>query len=334
MEQKSTADVQANYVDETLKFIESDEVREYVRNWPEPLNKDDFVDIVLQAPATLERKIHVLKLIVNQTNTNRMYDECERWVKQLRTALNARYTYPVDATFALDDSYHRRESKMYKTFDEATNYINEQRKMQIGGSEAYDPNRYYSIAKCTPGRYGQEAYLFWILNSVGEIWYFDYLDRNIYPNYYHGILNLPVPFKPGDIIMTDCRPTEKERKVLILENHDTYESVNDDGVTCLFFTEYGGIDAGRLKTNDFLSSPVVNKISVLYRAATYTGELTEDEAPLRVISDAIKADPMLGSRIYEYLRSYKRAHIDLIHRSGEEYFGLSWKSIRKMFRLG
>ena len=94
MKIKPTADVQANYVDETLRFIESDEMKEHLRNWPEPLKIDDCVDIVLEAPAALEKKIAALKSIDEQTSQScekKRYSEINRWARHFSHVLDERH---------------------------------------------------------------------------------------------------------------------------------------------------------------------------------------------------------------------------------------------------
>ena len=67
------------YIEETLKFIESDEMRDYLRtrlDWfgPEWFGRAKCTQVVSFAPAPLERKIPVLKLIAKQTEYDSEHD--------------------------------------------------------------------------------------------------------------------------------------------------------------------------------------------------------------------------------------------------------------------
>jgi hypothetical protein len=174
------------------------------------------------------------------------------------------------------------------------------------------------------------------LNESGEILYSEYFSDQT-----PGILNLPIPFAPGDIVMTDCRPFGHEQKVLILENSDTFDFVDGYGVTCLFVNMYGNIDGGCFKANAFSPNSEDRYVSGLYRAKTFTGELTEDEAPLEVIRKAIKDNPKLGRDLCRYVEGIKARTKILSDFPGEfgdffsnlKYTGVPLKQLKKEFRF-
>ena len=93
-----------SYIEESLKFIESDEMRDYLREyllsgdlkgW---LNRSTCSEIVCFAPASLESKIPVLELIAEQTEPNPKRDndfqDPAKFAKEMRIALDERYSNP------------------------------------------------------------------------------------------------------------------------------------------------------------------------------------------------------------------------------------------------
>ena len=83
------------YFEETLKFIESEEMRAHLRKVaPEWLDRGrrarhTCTEIVSSAPAPLERKIPVLELIAEQTQVEENdFENPAKFVKQSRLAFD------------------------------------------------------------------------------------------------------------------------------------------------------------------------------------------------------------------------------------------------------
>ena len=97
-----------NYIAETLKFIESDEMREYLRTRLDWLGTDWrgrnlCGDIVSQAPAPLEMKVPALELIAEQTECNPEHDFCDpaKKAELARYALAERHNNIPGAAYLL-----------------------------------------------------------------------------------------------------------------------------------------------------------------------------------------------------------------------------------------
>jgi hypothetical protein len=71
----------------------------------------------------------------------------------------------------------------------------------------------------------------------------------------------------------------------------------------LYLLPNGKINSAAFKHNDFLSGTKnrISHVSGLYRAARWEGKLSGSEAPLGIISAAIRANPALGSAIGEFI---------------------------------
>ena len=184
---------------------------------------------------------------------------------------------------------------------------------------------------------GLELIVYWFLDDAGEILYYEFSDEPTHrkPFVIPGRLSYTVPFQPGDIIATDCSPFAEQKKVLILENNDTLDSVDGQGVTCLFINDDNKIDVGYFKLNEFLRYPRHTYVSALYRAKLFDGELTEAEAPLGIISTAVKGSPKLEREIFVYVsqRKLSFAIASGDNYKAEDFSGFSWKALQRSFNL-
>lgn len=304
-----------SYIDETLSFIESEEMREYLhgvheqsnRKWPP---RNFCSEIVSYAPAPLERKIPVLGLIAAQTEPDAEgdYKDPAKLAQQHRIALEERYNNPPGSMFRLRDWCYHEEgfdfgNAFFTDFDSAMRYMQELPKMDYDAD--YAEWLSYSIDKYIPGKNGAlTEYCQWVLNASGDIWYFDY-DISFEPEGWDDIFDylgsnssLPVPFQPGDIILADCRPFSKERRVLILDIGDNSDCCC---VQCLYLLPNGKVRCNAFKHNSFHGPDENSHISGLYRAKLWCGELSKEEAPLATLSAAIKANQALGSEVQDWI---------------------------------
>ena len=337
-----------DYIDETLKFIESKEIREHLRTWRRPLDRDDCGEIVSRAPASLERKIPVLDLIAEQTeyDPERINHDPAIFAKHARLALDGLYNTSPGTVFLIDaccyeDRKHGRE--LFTTFEAVKKYIHETGVIYSVNPNPHDYLWFY-VEKWIPGEDGKmNCPIYYYLNSLGEVWYFDYTSEYEPDDYgdtlgffdHSGDANLAVPFLPGDIIIADCSPFAEERKVLILENLDSMNMVDCCGVRCLHITQSGKIDECALKHNSFIRYSEHTYVSVLYRATVYNGELTESETPLSIVSNAVKENPELGHKIHEYLINLSLSASEETRSSKKEdkYEGIEWEELKNKFGL-
>ena len=346
MQDSKEGSLMKSYIEESLKFIESDEMRNYLmsvnlKGW---INRSKCASIVCFAPASLERKIPVLELIAEQTEIDEKHFELHdpaKYAKQMRIALDERYNNPPGTVFWLQDWYYYEKGCMYgdaffSEFDAAIRFIKEENDRNAEHHE--NPEDYYShsIIKCIPGENGiLLEYCEWILSHSGDIWYFDYDYNNKFaPEDWDDIFdycglnsNLPVPFQPGDIVIADCSPFSSKRKVLIVDIGDNHDCC---AIQCLYLVPNGKFRFSAFKHNSFhLLFRENSHISALYRAKKYNGELTEEEAPLGLISEAIKNDPSIWERMLEY--NSKNEHYN--HDDENDYHGVKWEPFKEHFGL-
>ena len=306
-----------SYLEASLAFLESQEMRDYLR---EELPKFrwaamDCAHIVAYAPAPIEQKLPVLEQIVREAVPELAFDGepftvyAARFARSCRTALEERYSGTEGAMFWLQASSYDEDrsclfdNAFFTEFDAALRYL-EQLETESPEDYAFE-GLSYTITKHVPDGTGElKKYCTWYLNNARELWYFEY-EYNNHPDdwedlldYGGAFLNLPVPFQPGDIVLADCLPYASPRRVLILDVGDNRDccclsalSINEGG--CMFTSAF--------KHNGFLRHSESSSVSGLYRAIRWTGELTAEEEPFAILSPLVHAKPELGVEIEEYI---------------------------------
>lgn len=329
-----------NYIEASLVFLESEEMRDYLREelpkfrW----NAMACADIVAYAPASIEQKLAALERIAKEAEPEPAWDGepftkyAAAFARACRMALEERYSGPEHAMFWLrgesydEDMYSYildSDISFYTTFftefDAAVRYLEKlaNEEPDIYGFEGLS----YTITKYVPnGGGGLKEYCTWYLNNAREICYFDYEEApegwESLIDYCGSGLNLPVPFQPGDIVTADCLPCAPPCRVLILE-------VGDNRDCCclqvLSIGEGGRLFANAFKHNSFLRHPEGSYVSGLYRAVRWTGELNAGEEPFAVLSPLICAKPELGIEIGNY-----------VHNGAK---GRDWPEVKEAFGL-
>ncbi len=310
-----------DYIDTALAFIESEEMRDYLREELPKLRGAamDCAQIVAFAPAPIEKKLPVLEQIARDpdpevANDGKPFTEAAaRYARSCRIALDERYNYTEGAVFLLEsDSYDKDKQRyifdraFFTDFNAALRYLEH---TMDAYPEAYVFEGFsYTITKYVPDGKGQLVeYCIWYLNNMREIWYFKYehfgrkqrVDRwKLFNSGGSTVTYLPVPFQPGDIIVADCLPYAPPRRVLVL-------TVGDNMDCCcllvLFIQSDGCLNTAAFKHNQFLRGGERSPVSGLYRAARWNGELTAGEEAFAVLSPLLRARPEVGEEIENFI---------------------------------
>ena len=74
-------------------------------------------------------------------------------------------------------------------------------------------------------------------------------------------LNLPTPFRTGDILYIDCRPFAPETKVTVTDNRSEFDCCNPQ---CEYTGENGEKKCGALKYSHIYKEDVIESVSPLY----------------------------------------------------------------------
>jgi len=87
-------------------------------------------------------------------------------------------------------------------------------------------------------------------------------------------LNLPVPFKPGDIVNLDCAPFADPCHLIILSNENNPDCC---GLRGAFADEEGRIHIDSVKHGHCFPKHYISRLSPLYRMSLYSGPLFDNE---------------------------------------------------------
>ena len=366
------ADVNVNYIEETLKLIESQEMRGHMSEWLAsgkahcPIKV--CAEIVCLAPIPLDQKLSKLQELSKHDNSERPV--VSKYISELQRVIGECHNNPTEHEYYLYVYKMPEEIKSIKfqTFDKAVQYIKSLN--DKADSDTNDLSHYMSILKCdsideyvmrakfsrrqnadditdTSDHWSIKEYsehntsymiekyhpdnnyeIIWFLNDSGEVLYFaDVVDVPLH-------LNAPIPFMPGDIVVTGSNPSSKKNIVLILENEDTFDEVDYHGATCLYMNKHGNLAVDYFKFRCF-GTRTENRVPVLYRAKTYTGELDVD-SPLAIVSKAVKKTPALGRDIFRQLNGFQMLDSSFMP-SGTfsmcNYYGIPWYRFKRGFKL-
>ncbi len=127
-------------------------------------------------------------------------------------------------------------------------------------------------------------------------------------------LNLPVPFKPGDVLQINGFPFGPKVNIVILEVGDNMDccclqalSKGDDG---LWYT-------GSVKHNSIGYRGVFPCISPLYTATTLLRPVDENDQMLFKVQEFIGDDPRKGSRLWNTINNYSNTDTPPVYEKGE-----------------
>ena len=309
-------------IDEALKFMESEEMRSHLLSPTGTPGLWQCFDLIAQSRAPLADKACALKKIADMYP--QLADEhCNpsKMAAQARAALEETNGAPPGSIFILTEYWldpdiewnydeffgdlAKKGSTPFSTYDKAVAHIAEE------NSKLYEADETVSDDVCqwneiTRWDLDQNSNLdeaiTWFLSNSGVIWGYDrewerrnhrflFGDDNFLPGSTGG-LNLPTPFAHGDIITVDMRPFVDVFHAVITMTRDGRDCCDP---TCLYFNKRGVVDFGALKHRSFR----VPNFSPLLRASLYDGDLPELEAPLKVISERVRADESLGDMLFE-----------------------------------
>ena len=205
------------YLEILETFIPSVEMREYLAS--QELDDRKIADIILGAPVPLTTKLKYAK--------GEDYEE----IKQALDALKLN----DDEHFYLFDCWYDEEYFAYEEYPNRPFYdfkdVLEHIKDEIAEcGEDYDETGWYTLRKMvrdpnnTKYKTNICAYEYTLIKD--EVCYFYKPNADEFADYRFSEstdLNLPVPFKVGDVVHIDCRPFAPVRQVKITETGDNHD---------------------------------------------------------------------------------------------------------------
>lgn len=273
----------------------SEDMQQYLRRNIKNLKKWQIIEMVCGAPISLSKKRRIFKELSEYEcveNEEQIDEETFRYYfHEIDKAFDELCVYGDQNGILLLNEYVRFGEDVY--FSDSVPFTNYGKLVEHLEScrdewESKQDFVYYIIDKYAVNINGnfEETYSFVFLN--GELTYFGYFVENFYKSEFWGSrdLNLPVPWKLGDIITIPVTPFSEKRTALILEIGDNWDCCS---VQVMYVTEDGDIEEGALKHADQLHDGKKLLISPLYSAKKYTEKLTGKNELLRNIQFVLKS---------------------------------------------
>lgn len=291
--------VQGKIID---RCIQSEEMRNYLKK--QELSVFTLTDIIAGSPLYLRKKLELYDLIGDNGYTNSFRQETEKALAEL--TLDEGDVLCLEEWWYDNDILGEKASFTgpFTTLHAALGYIKE----SFTDEEWDDGEACWSILeKWVPGNeHGKmdNTYTYYLIKD--EVVYFT-SDDNINNSFsgFHGYvdsmnLSLPIPFKPGDIVILDSLPFVPIRLAILLEVN------NSDccGVQILYRHGDGLWRTGALKHGAGWKD-TWPMLSSLYRLSLYQNELNETDKVLLDIQDYILKKEHNGALLWERINNMR-----------------------------
>lgn len=282
------------------RCILSEEMRNYLKK--QELSVFTLTDIITGSPLYLRKKLELYDLIGDNGYTNSFRQETEKALAEL--TLDEGDVLCLEEWWYDNDILGEKASFTgpFTTLHAALGYIKE----SFTDEEWDDYEACWSILeKWVPGNeHGKmdNTYTYYLIKD--EVVYFT-SDDNINNSFsgFHGYvdsmnLSLPIPFKPGDIVILDSLPFVPIRLAILLEVN------NSDccGVQILYRHGDGLWRTGALKHGAGWKD-TWPMLSSLYRLSLYQNELNETDKVLLDIQDYILKKEHNGALLWERINN-------------------------------
>lgn len=287
----------------------SPELHAYLLARPEQLQTTDYADIITGAPIALTEKGRLLERLSGHMAHSKDADLIRDYSACLHMALQALES--KEAAFSVElwkDGEQLDGPYIAFSMEEARRAIAQYRKYweENAGDEIatyWRIEQYRQGGASDPDGFARPEYTF-AADPNGEVQYFMHDPQKRRVVWAEGAfggdalhLNLPVPYRPGDILEVGCAPYVSKPDYCILTE------VGDDccGVQCLYPGENGRIEFGALKHGHYFSGCFDRRqyLSPLYGAKIYTGELSGEYKFMKPLSKKLHKDPAFGKVLWE-----------------------------------
>ncbi len=306
--------------EEILNLLESPELLEYLLSNPEKLCGFDYANIIAGAPIGLFEKRVLLGKLKNSAELCREPDKVADYIAALDSATAALENSGNETVLSVvlrrcgvdsfvDGAYYAASAESARRA--IREYVSECSDCDWGHMY-WEMKLYLRSDASESGGFMRTGYTY-IAEPNGEIQYFlhNYGRGNKYYTREEEAfgeraadLNLPVPYRPGDILKIDCSPYTDGVHYCILTE------VGDDccDVRCMYPVFDGRIGQGALKHGDYISENacgIKQYLSPLYRARICVEELPESCRFMKSLRVKLRSNPDFGkaiSQVGSYLR--------------------------------
>lgn len=289
------------YIDE---FIKSEEMKSFLKMPHRSV--DTIAEIIFYSPALVERKkIALMELLeeLKQGENQELIENCETYLKYIQEAMG--YIY-ADGVFSIEVcSYIDKNADWDYEFDGLFNNLDHllecvHKNIEEGEITDEDPWLCQAV-KWINDASGRlvEACTYWIVRGEIRFAEIDWklLEGNIENVIALADLNLPVPFKAGDIVEVDLYPFADKRIIEIIEIGDNYDCCC---LQALSRKIDGSWTIGAVK-HGHIGNMIILDISPLYTMTAYDGELPPEHKILTKVSDFIDGKEENGAIFWNAL---------------------------------
>lgn len=232
------------------EVMQSDDMKKYLHDNIILLKPRMINDMIVHAPISLSQKYEIMKLLTD-TYDEECYNKSFKFLSSALYELNNHKSGRVYEVYYCysdeDNNVNESGSELFKSFDNAMRYI----KNDI----IYVDNNTWTILTMWDEIDGE----------LTETFSYCFIDNNFYfacdeyiEAWMSGEVNLPIPFKPGDKIITNGYPFTKESEAIIIDIGDNYDC-------CSIIIELADGETGPLKHSFAFRWDIVSSISPLYR---------------------------------------------------------------------
>ena len=266
------------------KIFSSKDMAEYIRENIDSFEKWRVLNMVCNAPISLQLKQNIFAKMrqyesLSDSQSDELFDP-PYTIGNCLAELDKAYTeleLKEGELFILHEYNSRNNNKVEATvpllnYKQLVDYHREHK-------EYYDENTWHKLEKCISNKQGKwvNTIDYFIFNTeiVGCCSYC----RMGLENYFamDSNIDMPVPFKCGDIIEIDARPMHKKRRAIVVGTGDNRDCCD---LQVLFINKDGELCGGALKHPDisiYKQDSWGNVLSPLYSAKIYDGELDANE---------------------------------------------------------
>ena len=287
------------------EIFPSKEMREYLCRNMKDLESWQIIDMISGAKVSLNRKrelfiqlshyIESHRTISENSDEDLNYDlekECLRFVSEIDRAMEDLCIQGkedgillVNKKIQVDNTHKTIEVVPFYDYRKLESYMQEQEE----NGETMN-HVWYEIERYRENDNGDlEEFCDYIVISRKIMYYSYYRTYDCLPN---PNLNLPIPFKPGDVISADSLPFAEEKQALILETGDNHDCCS---IQVMHLSRSRNLETTALKhASHFFDNEGYYKISALYTAGSYQCDGSENDQVLKIVSRYVNGDEDRG----------------------------------------
>ena len=283
------------------QFVPSKEMADYLKTYDHTIS--GIGKIIFYSARPIMEKYEALKEVgpsILASGYEYDIEDYNNFIKSIEMALefkDAEGVFTVEVHF-FDDETTKDDcnfESVCASYDDVVDFIQED--LEICETQPQDIH-WFEVTKWVKNKQGKYVsaclYVFAHNELIGVEIDDDFMHEHVS---YYGTdeLNLPVPFKSGDIVEVDGYPYTPKKRLLIMEVGDNWDCCCLQGL----FQEYDGKWKTAAVKHNWIGFETFPQMSPLYTMHTYTGPLEGNDAFLKEVSDWIAGDEEKASKLWD-----------------------------------